>query len=90
MTEMNYFRIFPAKSRGRNIVARAYENNYFSLVSFCWAAVLKVIKKKLLQALTSCIINSLMTKANMLFLTEVMDRKALGKLRNFKEALQFV
>ena len=35
MTEMNYFLIFPAKSRGRNIVARAYKNNYFSLVSFC-------------------------------------------------------
>ena len=83
MTEMNYFRIFPAKSRGRNIVARAYKNNYFSLVSFCGAAVLKVIKKKLLQALTACIINSLMTKANMLCLTEVMDRKTLGKLRNF-------
>ena len=35
MTEMNYFQFFSPKSRGRNIVARAYKNNYFSLVSFC-------------------------------------------------------
>lgn len=34
MTEMNYFRIFFAKSRGRNIVARAYRNNYFSLMLY--------------------------------------------------------
>ena len=83
MTEINNFQFFSPKSRGRNIVARACKNNYFSLVSFCWAAVLKVIKKKLLQALTACIINSLTTKVNILCLTEVMDRKTLYKQRKF-------
>ena len=83
MTEMNSFRIFSSKSRGRNIVAGAYKNNYLRSVSLCWTAVSKVMKKKLLQALTACIINSLTTKANILCSTEVMDLKTLGKQLEF-------
>ena len=82
MTEMNSFRIFSSKSRGRNIVAGAYKNNYLRSVSLCWTAVSKVMKKKLLQALTACIINSLTTKANICS-TEVMDLKTLGKQLEF-------
>ena len=81
MKEKNSFWIFSAKSRGPNIVTRAYKNNYLRLVSFCWAAVLKVIEKKLLEALTASIINSFTRKANILCLTEVMGRKTLGKRR---------
>ena len=44
---------------------------------------MKVIKKKLLQALAASIINSLTTKANILCLAEVMDGKTLGKQRKF-------
>ena len=40
-------------------------------------------KKKLLQALTACIINSLTTKVNILCLTEVMDRKTLCEQHKF-------
>ena len=81
MKEKNSFWIFSAKSPGPNIVTRAYKNNYLRLVSFCWAAVLKVIEKKLLEALTASIINSFTRKANILCLTEVMGRKTLGKRR---------